>query len=71
MHVLCDGEFVHANIIVLTLPNCAFEWVEAEVLGVVTLTACLGNRELTPSAESRCWPPPDVVISSVSTEVKS
>ena len=58
------------NIIVLTLPNCAFEWVEAEVLGVVTLTDCLGNRELTLSAESICWPP-DVVISSVSTEVKS
>ena len=64
-------EFVHANIIVLTLPNYAFEWVEAEVLGVVTLTDCLGNRELTPSAESRCWPPPDVVIFSISIEVKS
>ena len=45
--------------------------VEADVLGVVTLTDCPGNRELTPSAESRCWPPPDVVISNISTEVKS
>ena len=26
--------------------------VEADVLGVVTLTDCPGNRELTPSAES-------------------
>ena len=69
--MLCDGEFVHASIIVLTLPNCAFEWVEADVLGVVTLSDCLGNKEPTPSAGSRCWPPPDVVISRISTEVKS
>ncbi len=69
--MLCDGEFVHASIIVLTLPNCACESEEADVLGVVTLTDCLGNRELTPSAGSRCWPPADVVISRISTEVKS
>ena len=39
----CDGEFVHASIIVPTLPNRAFEWVEADVLGVITLTDCLGK----------------------------
>ena len=40
---------------ILEMTTSGREWVEANVLGVVTLTDCLGNRELTPSAGSRCW----------------
>ena len=46
--------------IVLSLPNCTCESVEADVLGGYYPYRLSRNRELTPSARSRCWLPPDI-----------